>query len=482
MCSEAPDMSGANRAAEKQAELSGEQLAWAKELYAETAPDREAARTRAFALSDAMIGSMRKQDEIADETRAQMRKQGVLADELTGLTKAQITKQIELAEDARGQMRKQEALSDKSVEHYESTFKPMEARMVERAQQAQRDADEFRTPERAERAAGQAMADVGTQADIARANIRRELESRGVHSSSGNHAVALSAMGIREAAAKAAAANTARRQEEALGDTKQTVADAKLGDVVNLGRGVVTTQGTQAGLSLNAAQAAGGLNQQGVAGAQVAGGMGNNGVAMGQAATGMVGQAVNTGQAAGAQSQYGMQSGMAGAPVMQQGFQGAQAGLGGAANTYLGIARTQQAADDSGDFISGIANLGMAAGKMGLTFSDENMKEDIQEVPTSVALSQVRNMPVSSWKYKPGSVADDGGQEHVGPMAQDVQAAAGDEVAPGGKQIDLVSMNGIALSAVQELDKTQRQLKRDVASLSAQINGRGQKVRSKQRA
>jgi hypothetical protein len=62
-------------------------------------------------------------------------------------------------------------------------------------------------------------------------------------------------------------------------------------------------------------------------------------------------------------------------------------------------------------------------------------------------------MPVKKWRYKPTSEAADGGQEHVGPMAQDVHAQLGHDGAPGGTNIDLVSMNGTTLAAVRALDK-----------------------------
>ncbi len=85
--------------------------------------------------------------------------------------------------------------------------------------------------------------------------------------------------------------------------------------------------------------------------------------------------------------------------------------------------------------------------------SDKKIKKDVKAHSSEISLSAVRKIPVKSWKYKPGSVADDGGQPHVGPMAQDVRASLGDAVAPGGKTIDVVNMNGHTLAAVQALDK-----------------------------
>ncbi|MCX7168734.1 MAG: hypothetical protein NTY41_00185, partial [Proteobacteria bacterium] len=51
---------------------------------------------------------------------------------------------------------------------------------------------------------------------------------------------------------------------------------------------------------------------------------------------------------------------------------------------------------------------------------------------------------------------------HVGPYAEDVQKNFGNKAAPGGKKIDLVSMNGISLAVgkhnANRLDKIERKL------------------------
>ena len=49
-------------------------------------------------------------------------------------------------------------------------------------------------------------------------------------------------------------------------------------------------------------------------------------------------------------------------------------------------------------------------------------------------------------------------------MAQDVQKNMGDKVAPGGKVIDMVSMNGITMGAVQELAKRLKKIESKVSA------------------
>jgi hypothetical protein len=83
------------------------------------------------------------------------------------------------------------------------------------------------------------------------------------------------------------------------------------------------------------------------------------------------------------------------------------------------------------------------------------MKEDIAPVDEEQALAAVQETPVSSWAYKAGTMgaAEGGTDKKVGPMAQDVNASMGEQVAPGGKKIDLVSMNGVLMAAVKGLAK-----------------------------
>ena len=85
--------------------------------------------------------------------------------------------------------------------------------------------------------------------------------------------------------------------------------------------------------------------------------------------------------------------------------------------------------------------------------SDITKKQDIDPVDPAQALASVGDTPVSNWAYKQGAVPGDDGGKHTGPMAQDVQRTMGDKVAPKGKKIDLISMNGITMAAVQGLSQ-----------------------------
>ena len=101
--------------------------------------------------------------------------------------------------------------------------------------------------------------------------------------------------------------------------------------------------------------------------------------------------------------------------------------------------------------------------------SSKKIKTNKQPIEDAEILNEVKTLPVESWKYKDG-VADEG--EHVGPYAEDVQAKFGDKAAPGGKAIDIISMNGITLSAVKGLSKQVDKLEKKVANIAARGIGR----------
>lgn len=86
----------------------------------------------------------------------------------------------------------------------------------------------------------------------------------------------------------------------------------------------------------------------------------------------------------------------------------------------------------------------------GFAKSDINAKENISSFNGSKALSAIKNSKIFNWFYKKGRGDSN---RHTGPMAQTLKKQLGDFVAPGGKNIDLVSMNGVNMAAIQELDR-----------------------------
>lgn len=130
----------------------------------------------------------------------------------------------------------------------------------------------------------------------------------------------------------------------------------------------------------------------------------------------------------------------------QAGFSGAQQGYGQQSNILSQQHQQQMNAwqADQGMMGSFASGLGSIVGALPM-FSSKEYKKDKKPAPQS--LSVVRKMPVEEWTYKEG-IADGG--THIGPYAEDFAKATG---MGDGKTIDPISMMGVTLGAVKELDK-----------------------------
>lgn len=204
MGGDAPDMSGQNAAAVMQANLSKEQLDWAKQIYAETAPDRANTITRANAVSDAQLEAQRKQT----------------------------------------------ALTDDYANYNKTTFRPLEQGIVA-------DAAAYDTPERRAAAAAKATADVQTSFDNVQGQQQRGLSRMGVNPNSGKALAINNQLGIQKALGLASAENKARTDIEVQGNARKM-------DAASLGRGLSSAQATSASIALNAGNSS--VNNSKVAG------------------------------------------------------------------------------------------------------------------------------------------------------------------------------------------------------------------------
>lgn len=294
-------------------------------------------------------------------------------------------------------MKKQNLLTDEYASHLRTTFQPLEKQIVAEAAQ-------YDTPARREAESADAMAKVGTQFDVARGTMAREAAARGVDPSSGNFAAGMGVMGATQAGQQAGAGNAAAKQVEVIGAAKKM-------DAASLGRNMAANQATSAGVALNA---------------------GNSSSVNAQVPSATTNQ---------------------GAALMSGGYNAAQGGLAGASGSYGSVSRmaAPAAPDNPGMWQAA----GSVAGAALMAFSDEKMKEDIQPLDAEAALQQVEETPVSTYNYKPGTpgAADAGTGKTAGPMAQDVEKTMGHKVAPKGKKIDLIAMNGITMAAIQGLSK-----------------------------
>jgi len=358
----AVDNSGQNYAAIEGAKLSREQLDWAKAIYADTADERATTSALSTELARTQLDSAKQQT----------------------------------------------AMAAQGYSDYQITYRPLEQSMAA-------EASSYDTPERRAAAADAATSDVERNLAAQRMATQREMERSGVNPASGKSMAMQGTMDLGAARLKAGAGTQAMRNVE-------TIGAAKKADAVNLGRGISSSQATNAAMALQ---------------------QGNSGIA---------------------NSNNALNSASAGASGMQQGYAGAQSGLNSSAATFGNIAGQQQSANNASASntnaaIGGIAAVaGATASQWGpwlaAAMSDRTKKKDIEPVDPDAVLEAVAKTPVSNWRYDAakGGV-DDGEVQHMGPMAQDVQANMGDSVAPGGKQIDLVSSNGIAMAAIQGLNR-----------------------------
>lgn len=307
--------------------------------------------------------------------------------DLDALTKRISESQLGLADDQADWAR-----SDRK--RYEEVFKPIEDQFIDEAKN-------YATEERQDEAAAEARGDVQAAAGVQRQIAERNAASMGINPASGRFAGIQAETDLQTTLAEAGAANNARTAVRDKGLALKA-------DVANLGRG------------LPAQAAAGSAGSVAASGTALSGNQATNG-------------------------QY-----LASTNIMGAGFGGAMqgyAGMGGTLNQQYGLQlegwRTEQQmkaqnAAGIGSFLGGIG---------GLIFSDEELKENKEEIPEGDAIEALRNMPVEEWDYKEG-VADEG--RHVGTYAQDFQRETG---RGDGKTIPVQDAIGITMAAVKDLDK-----------------------------
>jgi hypothetical protein len=83
-----------------------------------------------------------------------------------------------------------------------------------------------------------------------------------------------------------------------------------------------------------------------------------------------------------------------------------------------------------------------------LLASDRNAKENFHPLDNQVVLAKLASLPLTAWNYK----TDSKEVQHIGPMAQDFQAAFGLDGADD-KHISVMDEGGVALAAIQGLNQ-----------------------------
>lgn len=274
-------------------------------------------------------------------------------------------------------------------------------------QQLSQTAADYNTADRRNQAAADAEAAVAGQFANARQSLTEDLNAQGA--SGGGRGLALrNAMAIEEAKARAGAGDSARRNVENTGLQLLTSA-------TNFGRGFP-----------------------------------GQGIQLGQMAAGSGGAA------------QGSVSGLSG--LTGAGYSQALQGYGVGINGLTGLNQLQQnrAQENAGMFGD---LLGAGASIAGMFFrSSKKIKTKGAPVNAKKALAGLSDLKVDHWTYKPG-MGDE--REHVGPYAEDVQKAFGDQVAPGGKAINMVAMSKVNADAIRQLSQQIARMEREVQQLEA---------------
>lgn len=299
-----------------------------------------------------------------------------------------------------------------AAERNRTQFQPLEDRIVA-------DAQDYDTTGRRQQAAQEASADVEQAFGSAQQANNRAIMRTGGTVGGGRAQALMADYAMGKAKATAGATTGAVKNVEQQGY-------ARMMDAAGLGKGVISNQ----------------ANQQAIA--------------------------TSSGGASAAASNAALAASQSGTGLMQQGYGNAIQGNASAGNLYgqaAGIQGQAMAADNANktQAASGIASL---AGMALMFASDENKKVGTgKKADGAQALEEIESLSVEDgWSYDPSKGGpDDGGVRHTGPMAQDVQAKMGDRVAPSGKAISVVDMNGKLLASMQELSKRVKRIEARVS-------------------
>jgi hypothetical protein len=334
-----------------------------------------------------------------------------------------------------GELAKQQGAIAADYDAYnKGTFRPLEQQIVS-------EAEGYDTPERRAAAQAAARADVEHAYDTANAGLSRQLARTGTTMGSGRGLALMQDASLAKAGSIAGATTAADRNVETMGH-------ARMMDAANLGRNLPSAQATAAGTSTGASNSATNSGTAAVANLQAGIGAVNQGYAgalqgtmnagqlYGQASRAYQGQADNLSGSLGA-------FGRGAAPLIGSWM----GGLGGGGTTSL--VGSNAASDDA----------------LALYYSDKRKKRGTgKKLSGKKALDGIERTPVhEGWKYDAEKGGPDDGRAHDGPMAQDVAASMGEDVAPGGTMIDQPSMNAHLMAGMQELSRRQKRIERKAA-------------------
>ena len=110
-----------------------------------------------------------------------------------------------------------------------------------------------------------------------------------------------------------------------------------------------------------------------------------------------------------------------------------------------------------------IAAAGAVSALAFVVISDRNAKENFQPLDNQTVLAKVASLPMTEWNYR----TDSKDTRHIGPMAQDFQAAF--QLSADDKHISLADEGGVALAAIQGLNQKLNEKDAEIQDLKQRL-------------
>ncbi len=137
-----------------------------------------------------------------------------------------------------------------------------------------------------------------------------------------------------------------------------------------------------------------------------------------------------------------------GLPSFQRGSTTTQTTTGGG----FGLNEVAGLTGGVGGLLSGLGAIGSAGGFPAI-FSSRDLKTDKAPVDEDAALETVAELPVETWRYKPGFGLGD--ERHIGTYAEDFREGFG---LGDGATLNLIDTTGVTFAAIKALDKKVKRL------------------------
>jgi hypothetical protein len=131
--------------------------------------------------------------------------------------------------------------------------------------------------------------------------------------------------------------------------------------------------------------------------------------------------------------------------------------------SQAGTAPTLTVASDTDTTLALDASGNLFLGGVLFEASSRELKENLTPVDGPALLDRVSALPLWEWNY----VADERGATHVGPVAEDFAAAFG--LGADDEHLAALDVSGVALGAVQELEKQANRKDARIAELEARL-------------